>query len=679
MVRIPGSPTASFPRISSGAGLAVVLYLAALLIAPLTPPAGLVWAALAAALLAAWVAYRRWATSRRGQRLLEDPFALLAGWPALHLLLMASPRPDALAFLSALWALLLLRALGPRMGAFALASASALLVLAAPVDPAAAGVLIVSLIAGGVVGGAVREGVVEAVSGGGASPANADPEEPSGAAVQATVAPALPVPPETDDLRWALEGVGFHLGARRMVLWDLDLERDRAEAVLAVGGSPPPAVSLEGDPLHWAAREGVPLRLDRAPRWAPDAAGAAVAPIVQGRQRATLYSAEFDAEVEVPDPERLTEAAVYVGAFLRMRHRELEARGREDLYRKVIDVLRRLPRELEVAALGEALAMAAVRLTGGTGGAVGIRDAELEDGEVVAVVGEDGGPRPGQRFLALESELALALRAGTTLTRDPRGRSEGVPIAAPAERWVRAPRALAVIPLPEPAGEPIGALAVWSTSEHALDREAVEVLETLAPYAALQLRHARRYGLLQLQADEDALTGLGNRRAFDARLKEETARFHRYRRPLSLIIFDLDHFKDVNDVHGHEAGDEVLKATGNILKALVRGTDFAARIGGEEFVVLMPETRLRDAVEAAERIRQRVGELRVSWRGEVLRVQLSAGASAVPECVPEPAELLGSGDAMLYEAKRAGRNRVVAPPRPGRSGADPGNASGARG
>ena len=469
---------------------------------------------------------------------------------------------------------------------------------------------------------------------------------------------ALPTPPDADEPRWALQRLADDMGASRMLLWELDLEALRATAVLTVGGAPPPPVALEGDPLLWAAREGVPLRLEEAPRWAPDAARAALAPVARTGHRATVYSAEFGPEGNLPDPERLREVAVYLGNFLRMRRREEEAWGREELYRSVVDLLRRLPRELEVRALGQALAGTGVQLAGGTGALVGTWDGVALTGRVVAVVGEDGGPAEGDVFLPLQSELAIAVRAGATLTRHGRWRSGGLPLALESERWSSPPRSLAVLPLADPTGEVVGVLALWSSRDEELRQDGQAVLETIAPYAALQLRHALQYGTLQHQVLEDALTGLRNRRAFDARLAEESARQERYQRALALLMLDVDHFKAVNDQHGHEAGDEVLRRIAAVLRGSVRSTDVAARYGGEEFAVLMPETGLRQAAEAAERIRAGVAALRLASDGQRLDIRVSVGVAAVPESAADARDLVGAADAMLYEAKRAGRDRV---------------------
>ncbi|MBI4184049.1 MAG: diguanylate cyclase [Proteobacteria bacterium] len=166
--------------------------------------------------------------------------------------------------------------------------------------------------------------------------------------------------------------------------------------------------------------------------------------------------------------------------------------------------------------------------------------------------------------------------------------------------------------------------------------------------------------VLEGLALRDPLTGLLNRRGFEARLAEEVGRCRRYGRPLSLAMLDLDHFKKVNDTYGHPVGDEVLAAVAARLTAGMRGNDIAARYGGEEFIVLLPETTAEAALTVAERLRRRLAETPVATAaGRALPVTVSIGVAAFPG-VGEGAEaLIAAADRALYAAKEAGRNRVV--------------------
>ena len=170
-----------------------------------------------------------------------------------------------------------------------------------------------------------------------------------------------------------------------------------------------------------------------------------------------------------------------------------------------------------------------------------------------------------------------------------------------------------------------------------------------------------RAGLeLATQARVDPVTGLPNRRALDDRLAEEVERALRYKQPSSLCFVDLDHFKSVNDDHGHGAGDDALREVGSVLRRTARGIDFVGRFGGEEFVVLVPGTWSEDAATLGERLRRAVAENRFDIAGNrSVRPTISKGVAGLPEHALDPESLSQCGDSALYNAKRAGRDRVV--------------------
>ena len=163
---------------------------------------------------------------------------------------------------------------------------------------------------------------------------------------------------------------------------------------------------------------------------------------------------------------------------------------------------------------------------------------------------------------------------------------------------------------------------------------------------------------LEVQAREDGLTGVYNRRYFDAKLEEEFERAARYNAPMSVMICDIDNFKRVNDDFSHQVGDEVLRRVAGIFKARVRGVDTVARYGGEEFVILFPQTPLKEAAEVSERIREAVAAAPWHEVAPGLRVTISAGMSD-DLSVSNHEKLVGLADAKLYQAKRSGKNRVV--------------------
>jgi diguanylate cyclase (GGDEF)-like protein/PAS domain S-box-containing protein len=164
---------------------------------------------------------------------------------------------------------------------------------------------------------------------------------------------------------------------------------------------------------------------------------------------------------------------------------------------------------------------------------------------------------------------------------------------------------------------------------------------------------------LQEQAIRDSLTGCFNRRYLDETLERELSRARREGSPLSLVILDLDHFKQINDTYGHQAGDQALVVLAETLRADIRHEDVLCRYGGEEFVILMPHMSLAKAAERAEGWRQKIAEIRVPFGNFELTFTTSAGVAAYPDHGKMPDELAQMADLALYLAKSEGRNRVV--------------------
>ena len=163
---------------------------------------------------------------------------------------------------------------------------------------------------------------------------------------------------------------------------------------------------------------------------------------------------------------------------------------------------------------------------------------------------------------------------------------------------------------------------------------------------------------LKSMAIADHLTGVHNKRYFVSRLSEEVQRARRHGLTFALVLFDLDHFKRVNDTHGHDAGDAVLREIGALLRRLARSDDVPARYGGEEFAVLLPATDLEGAYVFAERLREGARALDVVVRGAHVRVTISLGVGTCPEAGATGDDLIRSVDAALYRAKQGGRDRV---------------------
>ena len=189
--------------------------------------------------------------------------------------------------------------------------------------------------------------------------------------------------------------------------------------------------------------------------------------------------------------------------------------------------------------------------------------------------------------------------------------------------------------------------------------ETETLAEWLAAQAAVALDNARLHDIVQRQAITDDLTGLVNRRRFVEALDSEVERARRFDAPLTIVLADLDNFKDVNDVFGHHGGDVVLRAFADLIRSHVRDVDVSGRIGGEEFAILLPETSREDAVLVAERMRRSLNAVPLAVSEEQsLTVAASFG---VAELEPNQSgdDLLRAADAALYRAKGEGKNRVV--------------------
>jgi two-component system cell cycle response regulator len=188
-----------------------------------------------------------------------------------------------------------------------------------------------------------------------------------------------------------------------------------------------------------------------------------------------------------------------------------------------------------------------------------------------------------------------------------------------------------------------------------IEHRVVTIIERFASQAALALANARLLDQIQTLATTDGLTGLLNRRSLDERLAREVARCETGGGPLTAILIDVDHFKQVNDVHGHAVGDEVLKAVARSVQSYARRGDTVARYGGEEIAVLLPDTGADEAPALAERIRAAIEACT-----EPLQVTASLGYGVVPLDATDARGVFEAADQALYVSKRQGRNRVTA-------------------
>ena len=188
-----------------------------------------------------------------------------------------------------------------------------------------------------------------------------------------------------------------------------------------------------------------------------------------------------------------------------------------------------------------------------------------------------------------------------------------------------------------------------------IEERTVSILARYASHSALALSGTWRLEQLERMAGTDGLTGVANRRAFEETLEREFLRASRVEGRFSIAMLDIDHFKKLNDTHGHLVGDEALRAVARCLDEAVRVTDTVGRYGGEEFAVLLPDLEPSQAIAACERLRARVAEVRPD-----LGVTVSVGVATFPGHANNPLELMRRADAALYASKRDGRNRVSA-------------------
>jgi diguanylate cyclase (GGDEF)-like protein len=223
-----------------------------------------------------------------------------------------------------------------------------------------------------------------------------------------------------------------------------------------------------------------------------------------------------------------------------------------------------------------------------------------------------------------------------------------------------APEDLITLPL-RAGGQMFGLLVLYRAKGRALGKDQVQALYASINHLALALKNAALFNQVKIRADHDGLTRIHNRRAFDERLIDELRRHQRYRHAMSLLMVDIDHFKNINDRYGHLVGDHVLREVGRILSETLRSTDFTARYGGEEFVVILPQTAEEQARVLAERLRGAIAEARFVHEGEAFSITVSIGVSAMqPGALTRRKDLLEKADKALYQAKHLGRNQVCA-------------------
>jgi diguanylate cyclase (GGDEF)-like protein/PAS domain S-box-containing protein len=195
-------------------------------------------------------------------------------------------------------------------------------------------------------------------------------------------------------------------------------------------------------------------------------------------------------------------------------------------------------------------------------------------------------------------------------------------------------------------------------SKRLIERK-TRVISRLAEHLSLALANLSLQEKLKLKSIQDSLTGLANRRHMEEILQRQFFRMHRHQTPCSVIMLDVDHFKQFNDTYGHDIGDSVLKELGGYLKKNTRGEDLACRYGGEEFIVILVDTDIVSASKKAERMREEIAEkISIHHLADTLKITVSMGVATCPTHGQNTAELIKAADTALYLAKEGGRNRV---------------------
>jgi len=247
--------------------------------------------------------------------------------------------------------------------------------------------------------------------------------------------------------------------------------------------------------------------------------------------------------------------------------------------------------------------------------------------------------------------------AGAGPTRLPPPESGAGIVDADAEAMGGPGGSGALVPIEQDGVGVVGLLRLGGLA-HPLQADERDALTILAAQAATALDNAWHHARALAAASEDSLTELLNHRAFQTRLDEEVARARRGGQSLAMVMIDLDGFGAVNNAHGHQAGDVTLLAVARCLRAQTRRADVAARYGGDEFALILPETDLGEALETAERVRGEVARLTVAHGARAIHVTASIGVAVLPDHATTREDLIGAADNASYAAKRAGKDRV---------------------
>ncbi len=334
-------------------------------------------------------------------------------------------------------------------------------------------------------------------------------------------------------------------------------------------------------------------------------------------------------------------------ALERQRTQELEA---------LHTTLAEISSELDLTRLLRAILERAVALIGATDGQLSLYDEGRNDLRILTTynVRQDYGT--GWPVIAPESaDTVLTTRQPLIINEYYSANGTG------PDRSNMAPHAVLLVPLL--AGSRfIGIIGIGDTnSERTFTTNNAELLNLFAQQATIAIKNAQLFNEVQTLATTDPLTGLFNRRHFFELAYHELDRARRTRYPVSVIMLDVDHFKQVNDLHGHLIGDQVLQGVAAGCRKFLRAGDVLGRYGGEEFIILLPDTTLDQAAQVAERLRRNLSVMTIENANEQISVTISLGIATLDGAKDDLGldMLLSHADQALYTAKQSGRNRVV--------------------
>ncbi|HEV2212071.1 MAG TPA: GGDEF domain-containing protein, partial [Gammaproteobacteria bacterium] len=256
-----------------------------------------------------------------------------------------------------------------------------------------------------------------------------------------------------------------------------------------------------------------------------------------------------------------------------------------------------------------------------------------------------------ERWPAIQAELVERLR------HSPEPRLLSPEEAATLEPGKGPPRHFLVVPLV--SGNGGFRLLFLGRASKTIQVQGVDIAAAMAKQVSVALDKARLIRDLENLATTDGLTRLYNRRTFLQRAESEFERSRRYQRPLTVMMLDVDHFKAVNDTHGHEVGDRVLRLLADECRRNLRQQDVLGRYGGEEFVAFLPETSASVALDVAERLRKSVEGLSVAAEHGAIHMTMSIGIATMNRAHPDVSALIITADQALYQAKQRGRNQTV--------------------